>query len=259
MINHARNLLLNVQRTQLLDLPGHEYVPADFVPVANLPDYIRKIRTVLFGLYPDTFMYNYRLRQLLPILHGSELADYLTTFDSRITYWPQPPDIFFQTFGLQSNRMVGDSVLAIGGNELQEQNGTVYFQWTADLSLADELTLTPNYPTQPATTTAVTYTDGLSQPITIPGTSVTLRVTTPSSATVWKLSGVAKPAKSLANVVWSLNALSDELQQLFGTSQLEPWLTFKNLWEQQQSVYRLARLLCALIYRMHELYSHETL
>ena len=85
MYNHLRTLLLNRAAVEPATHPASELVPAAFQSIA-LPAYLKGIRALLFGSNPDVDMLNYRLAQYMPLLHCTELEEYVLAMDSRITY-----------------------------------------------------------------------------------------------------------------------------------------------------------------------------
>lgn len=89
MINHGRNLLLNVspQRMGVGDV-GYEYIAKDFVPF-RFAESLSVIHRVLFGAKPDNKFLNLRAKELLTYIHETEFASYLYKLDSRVTYWPR--------------------------------------------------------------------------------------------------------------------------------------------------------------------------
>jgi hypothetical protein len=97
MINHARTLLLNQDKSRAhsADL-GYEYVPAEFKP-AKLPQALTAVRKILFGAAPDNYFLNYRCRELLSYIHQTELAEFIYRFDPRVTYWPETAKPFFES------------------------------------------------------------------------------------------------------------------------------------------------------------------
>ncbi len=92
MINHARTLLLNLRPDPTYRIVGEEFIPAQFTPL-TLPSYLDDLHKQLFGQRPDRLMSNYRGRQLLNLLHSTELVEFVTQLDSRITY--SQSDVFF--------------------------------------------------------------------------------------------------------------------------------------------------------------------
>jgi hypothetical protein len=94
MINHARTLLLNVpSSTYQPGTLGEEYIPP-YSPVV-LPSYLRGPHKVLFGTNPDKVFANFRVHELLSLIHQTELAEFIYALDPRVTYWPQKQTEFF--------------------------------------------------------------------------------------------------------------------------------------------------------------------
>jgi hypothetical protein len=89
MINHGRNLLLNVspQRIGQSDA-GYEYIPADYTPF-RFNQALSVIHRILFGSKPDNKFLNLRAKELLTYVHETEFSSYLYKLDSRVTYWPR--------------------------------------------------------------------------------------------------------------------------------------------------------------------------
>lgn len=89
MINHGRNLLLNVspRRMSTADV-GYEYIAADFMPF-RFTEALSVIHRVLFGATPDNKFLNLRAKELLTYVHETEFASYIYRLDPRITYWPR--------------------------------------------------------------------------------------------------------------------------------------------------------------------------
>lgn len=89
MINHARNLLLNVSpRRMSANDAGYEYVAKDYVPF-RFTESLSVIHRVLFGATPDNKFLNLRAKELLTYVHETEFAGYLYRLDPRVTYWPR--------------------------------------------------------------------------------------------------------------------------------------------------------------------------
>ncbi len=87
MINHLRTLLLNrkAQGGDYAEPMGGEYIPPDYTPVP-LSGGLQSVHKLLFGADPDWLYGNYRVQQYLAAIHATELAEYATALDSRITY-----------------------------------------------------------------------------------------------------------------------------------------------------------------------------
>lgn len=106
MINHFRTLLLNRsgEEAGVSAHLGDEYVPTWYRAVP-LPSYLTSVRRLLFGAAPDRVYLNYRVRQCLSLMHSSELAEFVTHLDSRITY-DVADDTWLRSdaFGLRASR-----------------------------------------------------------------------------------------------------------------------------------------------------------
>ena len=96
MINQARTLLLNIRHNRVgpTDI-GYEYIPETYVPV-RLPTYLQTFRDVIFGTAPDNYFLHTRARELMGYLHETELVQYVSDLDSRITYWPPATSELFE-------------------------------------------------------------------------------------------------------------------------------------------------------------------
>jgi len=92
MINHVRTLLLNNPPIHG-QIVGDEYIPADFVPIV-VSSTIAKVRMGLFGARPQRRTMNYRMWQLMSLLHATELKQFMLEHDQRITYDPGGPSPF---------------------------------------------------------------------------------------------------------------------------------------------------------------------
>jgi hypothetical protein len=105
MINHVRTLLANAPANTA---DGWEYVPADFTP-RQLSSTISRIRRFVFGLQPTPTALNYRLRQVMQLLHATELETYVLAKDPRVTYLPF--GVEFQNMNLPEDLTVVCSLL----------------------------------------------------------------------------------------------------------------------------------------------------
>ena len=72
---------------------GEEFIP-EFTPVA-LPSYLQIARNILFGAAPDKVFLNFRAYELMSLLHSTELEEFVTAFDPRITYSTTNTSDFF--------------------------------------------------------------------------------------------------------------------------------------------------------------------
>ncbi len=107
-----------------------------------------------------------------------------------------------------------------------------------------------------STTTTLEFAGGLSQPVPVPGTGITLRVRDDApEATAWILRAAGIPEADLGDVVHKIEAAgADVLISLFGEAPAEPYLTWKNLWYSDRPLpYRLGAVLLAVAERTHEI------
>lgn len=86
MINHVRTLLVNETPTPE-HLLGDEHIPRTYVRRAE-PEAVQRLFGVLYGPTPDRVLKNYRMAQLMPLIHGSELQAISDELDPRLSYWP---------------------------------------------------------------------------------------------------------------------------------------------------------------------------
>lgn len=183
MINHARTLLINIspKRADYLDanLEGYEYIPEEFVPI-RFPSYIETIRRILFGSNPDALYVGLRAQELMTYIHQSEYADYATTFDSRVTYWPQMIDkkrvAFPKTITL--NQVAGDPRrLIVNGdavaNDVRGKSFRSFAVAIGKLSPTDTtLSLIAKLLEPPFSIASVPFSVGEVQGVTLPGTKL---------------------------------------------------------------------------------------
>lgn len=123
MINHARTLLLNQSSAEYVPGSlGEEYVPAGYV-AASLPTPIVTASKIIFGADPDPEFVNFRLCELLSLIHNTELAEFVYALDPRVTYWPRQVTDFYQA---QKNVIVAktggtlDSLLYVNGTPIAD-------------------------------------------------------------------------------------------------------------------------------------------
>lgn len=265
MINHARTLLLNApgQTSQRQEI-GEEYVPPNFVPLV-LPSYLQTPRRVIFGAAPDRYFLNFRVRELMAHIHQTELAEYVTALDPRVTYWPEiarpfydnekrliisqfsgspasPPSFHGDLFAdMARGRAARKFTLSVA------QSGGV---WTATIQ-------TPDRPGELDTAT-LTFTDNLSQTIPLEDTGLVFKLARPLSAAAWTIDTMVKPAPVITTALPVLELLGEPLfLELFGVDdKTEPYGTFKRLWfDHKTPVYRMAGFTLAMIYRTHDFFA----
>lgn len=175
MINHARTLLLNQSGPGALNVPGEEFVPPDFVAV-NLGEPFVSLRRVLFGSSPDRMFLNYRLQQYMATLHATELADYVTDLDPRITYWPPRTNLFFNEslylpIVVQTAGDLPGRLLVTRQPELDEIAGRMVEAWQITITGGNEVSV--RRLDKPFTATIpITLVKGLSAVFQLPGSNL---------------------------------------------------------------------------------------
>lgn len=259
MINHVRTLLLNMDgsKTYATDHPGEEFVDPDYKSLV-LPRPLRLIRDCLFGASADRAMLNYRLRQLLSLVHACELSEFAASLDSRITYWPvHLTDTFDQSvFGTKVTATAGDGILYAHGTVNFLAISQLIYQW--QITVNNNGTVTVAQQTDPMVTVnyGYTLTNGLSQELPLIGTPQTFSFTG-NPGDQWLVQTVARPLYGLPTVLRTVEqGMTDEVYTaLFGGfGRTEPYTTFSNLWLYHPEVaYRLGAVVLALAYRCDEI------
>ena len=256
MINHARTLLLNPQAGQKFNpgILGEEFVPSDYVHI-EIPRRLNRVRDILFGNNADRVMKNYRLREVMALIHSTELDQHVRDLDPRITYLPTRNDVFEAAFGttITSNHSVSDSYLIIENEESAASSGYLSEHWTVTVdSPATSATIRRHTPL------ASSYTTSISSPqtdsITLPGSDLTAQITNPVAGHSYDIKSLKRPARNLAYIVGQLQTGMGAAAEaeLFHKTE-EPYSTFENLWRKNPHLpYKLGGLLLALIYRLED-------
>lgn len=258
MINHLRTLLLNASGTQSpsFSYPGQEYIPLTYQPFTATAD-LEAIRLLLFGPNADLASKNYKMRQIMALLHSTELETYVLALDPRVTYWPPHDSYLFRAFdfGAVAEQTAGTSCpISFQGDPNQYTAlGAIYQHWSVVLTDSTHALVTRQI--DPITSQSVTlvFTSGLSNVIPLAGSDLsvvigTLGVSLPS----WEIIGLARPTYELIDVYQAL--LGANVEPLFGIN--EPYTTFRQMWQLDGGslVYKLSGALLALGYRINEQY-----
>lgn len=265
MINHARTLLLNRNgATHMASELGGEFVPADFRAI-TLPTYIKNVRAALFGADPDLLMQNYRLRQLMTILHATELVEFLTDLDPRITYSTTGTSPFYnELFGI-TVRKLDDTVgtlHVLGQPDPPDTRGRAINQWKITAVAGSRAQVERQ--TAPLSSAQYEYdlVDGLGTPIDLPGSLLQFQLSGVTTGETWLVESRARPTDELGSIVEDLKSVGEStITELFGLGTVkqntEPFRTFYNLWHDHPELsYKLGGLLLALIYRTNEVRSN---
>jgi hypothetical protein len=258
MINHARTLLLNREPDNVPygGQPGDEFLPTNFVTVKSLPTYLRSLRSILLGSDPDRVFGNYRVRQYLALLHMTELVEFVTDLDPRITYLTDNDDLFAErTFRISASK---DSIFINGELGPPDATGRSLHEWDIRILTSSTLAVTRHTKPKQHDVQNYSFTDGLSNLLDLIGSTATFRIAD-NGDTTWAVRGLARPQKDLGQILYELDhSGAAYMNQLFGvgtpSGAAEPFKTFRNLWvDHPELAYRLGGVLLAVIYRMEEL------
>lgn len=254
MINHLRNLLMNVPGRSVsvidVDYPGEELVDPNY-RVVRLPAAVERTRTLLFGPDPDRAMLNWRVRQLLQIVHATELEHRVSEYDPRITYVPfDNHSLYDQQFGITETYSNTNNfgTLYIGGDASTTGN-RLYQTWRLAV-IGDSLRINRDSAPLLETLVPLNTTEGLSADITLPDTNLTINIGNPTNGDAWSLTSFLKPVESLAVAIARVET-SGDLTALFGTpAEAEPMRTYRSLWYgRKEFPYMVAALTLAMGHR----------
>lgn len=255
MINHARNLLLNIPYVEFkAHVPLEEIIDPAY-KVRTLPTHLANVRRALFGETPDRYMLNYRTRQLLSIVHSTELSEFLTDLDSRITYTLTDDTYFLDQsiFALNVDQYFGatNELALVGTAWAPDKRGQMMYTW--DMTYLSGETTVRNNTSLEESVTVPSFVERLSEPITLVGSPLAVRHY--DSPAKWTISYLAKPERTVHDLELELSKLGPStLTKLFGIGsslmRTEPYKTLYSIWAtHKQSVYRLAAAVVALIYQ----------
>jgi hypothetical protein len=252
VVNHVRTLLLNLPASATT-LMG-EYVPPSFQTVA-LPLYLQQARSLLFGPRADAAMLDYRLRQYMAMLHATELAEFVTVQDPRITYTPGDRAMADFDFAPSVQAVGNGYTLYVIGDRPLAIDGRMTFSWQVKLIGGPAVAVTRRSPSQGYAEHQISYVSGLSTEFPLDGSPLLARFNAgiPAGAT-WIVDCLAAPAKDPGQVAADFGvAGANILGGLFGGATAEPYTTWSNLWHSDQPLpYRLGAVLLAVAARTDE-------
>lgn len=253
MINHSRTLLINRGRDgSPPDFPGEEFIDPDYIR-RKLPPHLLRLHQLLFGQTPDRLFLNYRARQLLLVLHSTELGEFVLRRDPRVTYLPfLSTDLFDAVFDANIRQFAGPdrAFYMTGEYTADEGRGLSQQRYRLDVLADNTLKITRQRPTQQITEITYSLVGGLSLPITLPGSSLSVRFPAPAVGTAWQIDVAGRPASDIGQLLARIEtSLGDGgVLQIFPPPYVEPIRTFKRVWEEHNSfLYRISALLLAAI------------
>ncbi len=225
-------------------------------------------RRILFGSSPDRLYLNYRLREYMTLLHTTELAEFVTDLDPRVTYWPlRDTTIFADTFKNQVSLISGSAIATIvvlGEETPNHVLGQLRKEFRITVEGAEQIRIDRLTLPTATETVAVPTTNGLTTPIELPGSSVKFRIQTGDTdndltglvGTVWLLETRARPTQGLDMILSRLQTGLGPvpLLEFFGLGQQDPQKTLRNLWQTSPYLpYKLGALLLGLAYHINAL------
>lgn len=244
MINHVRTLLLNRPADGAVSSQqGEEYVPADFTPKTLTPP-LRRWRQAVFGSRPDRVFLNFRVRQLLQLLHASPLAPDAYLDDSRVTYLPFDTAMAASgAISLQQWAGSDSGAVVAGQYAANEATGQATHTWQVVVNPDLSVTVTDQ-----TTQKETTFPDDTT--IALPSSSLQLYLQQKASGQKFSITAIAMPQTDLSQVLRNgVDALGPEgLTEIFRNSahpaQAATWL---QVWQKQQiAIERYAALLLAI-------------
>jgi hypothetical protein len=255
MINHFRTLLLNRsgEEAGVGAHLGDEYVPTWYRAVP-LPSYLTSVRRLLFGAAPDRVYLNYRVRQCLSLMHSSELAEFVTHLDSRITY-DVADDTWLRSdaFGLRASR---EDVFVLRDPPRADDNSRCVNRWR--VTVVDGSNVRINKQVDPVSelTAAYAMTNGISNELPLPGSQAGfLFQSSVLPGESFLIDGYGRPERSLGELAADVEHMGTaHLNSLFGVgtplAAQEPFKTFRNLWRDHPELpYKLGGLLAAIVFQ----------
>jgi hypothetical protein len=185
---------------------------------------------------------------LMPVLHDTELEEFVLAFDPRVTYWPQQQtQLFKDAFQTKvSARLEGSGELSpIGILEPDESSGRLRYHWRVDVTSETTVhvrSMLPPYREETQTYAKENQRSGLCSFI---GSSLKFNFTGPVGSS-WYVVATAKPKRSMGDVLASLKDLvtAADDREIFGVPPTGNAATWYALWrEHPHYAYQLGGLL----------------
>lgn len=252
MINHVRTLLMNRAKDGAhYTEPGEEFIDPAFVP-RLLPRTLRRAHAALFGSAPDRLFLNYRARQVMELLHSTELEEYVYASDGRVTYLPMSQDTYFSgVFGVSYTQHAGAPLpLTIhGAHAADDGAGITTNSWALEIlsptqALLDRLTP----PFTSGNVVEYTQSNGLSGYVTLPGSDLRIKFpTADAEGAAFHITSRARPGEDITARLGAFARLLDDatLSAMFLPRQ-EPLITFENSYRDNDLfAYKMSGLLLA--------------
>lgn len=249
MINHIRTLLLNqgAETKPEPDFPGEQFVPETFKPI-QLPSSVMRFRNTVFGRNPDRLMLNYRLWQLLMLLHSTELSEYVTALDKRVTYWPPRRERGFSDAFI----IVPPAPVHLLGNLEPSHDGQLQHRFLVTYLGGNNVKTQRLTPPMSTTTVSAGNDGSVTSPQPLPGTSLKFEFQLPLAVASrpYALTIRKRPAMELPQVLLALEStITEEDFESFFATGFDEMRTFIKLYrEHKQLPYRLGGITLAVAY-----------
>jgi len=250
MINRVRTLLMNRGRDGYAMLAGEEYIPPDFVQRYQ-PVWLKRIYTSLFGASPDRLFINYRMRQLMEIIHASQLHEFVSETGDDLTYLPFRDDfnaaMFKRTVELPTDTTV--SVHVYGEHAADEAAGRTTYNWSVQVVTPTIVRVTSHTPEVQSVEYPLTFTNGLSNAIPLVLNKVTTKFTTAPPGFVYTVQDVVRPARDITAVLHAtfLDAEGMDETRVFDPTADENQRMYFDIWRKHpQAVMKYAAALISI-------------
>ena len=269
MINHVRTILFNRTRAGAgLDQPGEEYIQTGFTPRILTPT-MESVSRVLLGGDTSRSALNYRMHQIMQVMHATPLEVDITAKDSRITYLPFKDDLFTGPYDLQYNSATWSyGFVAPGDSRIQATDKYLRFFTNNNPAMpaepAHKRWLVHRVPTSgvdfrvtqlhaPFTSVDVpSVTNDTSLPLV--GTNMTFKIQNVSGNAYFEIVAKSRPVFDLADTFRLVLQIMGEsgLREIFSSMPSEPYATWYDIFNnsQQATVFRFTALLLAMAERL---------
>jgi len=241
------------------DGPGEEFIDPDFQPKL-WPQGLKRAMVQLLGSKPDRLYSNYRMQQVMQMLHSTELEEYVYTLNNRVTYLPISSTQFFdEVFGQLQEQYAGNPIeLVIDGfHKADEGVGITTLQWSLTVLNASQIRVNRLAPNA-LLDNVVNYTSshGLSDYIELPGSDLVFKFPTDlADGAEWIVTSKARPEQDIGlRLTKLISVTDDETQTAVFQPRNEPILTLQNSFRDNDLLpYKAGGLLLAFALYMNTL------
>ena len=215
------------------------------------------IRNILLG--GDDAFNNFRLAQLMTMLHGTEFVQYVYALDPRVTYrWDN--SVVDTVYGLSpsaANTAANAHPLTMIGQPDQAEKRLNYSYVV--LANSNNSVVVTDAVNGHFVETVLTFTKGISNPANVPdqaGLQFYVAGNNDIGGCQWLIQGLKAPTSDLTDLILPLSAARSGISALFDNT--EPYKTFGQLWFKHcYLAYQLSGLVLAQVYRIEALRTHE--